>query len=47
MPARNAFDFIEKPAAEDLSGSNTGGSKAHERLKKQMNNLKRVNRLNF
>ena len=47
MPARNAFDFIEKPTAEDLSGTNTTGSKAHERLKKQMNNLKRVNRANF
>ena len=47
MPARNAFDFVDKPSSEDVSGSGQAVNKGHERIKKTMNNLKRLNRLNF
>ena len=47
MPARNAFDFVDKPTSEDVSGSGHVANKGHERIKKTMNNLKRMNRLNF
>lgn len=38
MPARNAFDFIEKPQAKDGYDNrmNGGQQKGHERLRKVM-----------
>lgn len=47
MPARNAFDFVERPTYEDLGSGTHQTNKGHERIKKTMNNLKRMNRLNF
>lgn len=49
MPARNAFDFVDKPNPSDCMGSSSYQAKnsGHERIKKTMNNLKRFNRQSF
>jgi hypothetical protein len=43
MPARNAFDFIEKPQSRDAYDHkmNAGMTKGHERLRKLMTSLKK------
>jgi len=50
MPARNAFDFVEKPqASEDheLRGQSMMHSKGHEKIKKVMNGIKRLCKTSF
>ena len=49
MPARNAFDFVDKPTSSDCMGNSQYQAKnsGHERIKKTMNNLKRFNRMSF
>ena len=52
MPARNAFDFVEKPqAGEDLDmrarGTGFEVSKGHEKIKKVMNGIKRMSKTSF
>ena len=54
LPARNAFDFVDKPRANALDlemsanrgNNNVSGihSKGHEKIKKVMNNIKRLSR---
>lgn len=52
MPARNAFDFVEKPQAGeeiDMRARGTGFevSKGHEKIKKVMNGIKRMSKTSF
>ena len=49
MPARNAFDFVDKPSSSDfmLGSSGQTQNKGHEKIKKTMNNLKRFNKMSF
>lgn len=46
MPAKNAFDFIEKPQSRDVNDHRMtmGQSKGHEKLRKVMTQLKKTNR---
>ena len=51
MPSRNAFDFVEKPRQqEDFEQRGTGStnmhSKGHEKIKKVMNGIKRLSKIN-
>ena len=53
MPARNAFDFVEKPQfGEDTDlkrgqGQGADPSKGHEKIKKVMNGIKRMSKTSF
>lgn len=52
MPARNAFDFVEKPRqSEDFEyrgGQNMQQrSSGHEKIKKVMNGIKRLSKTSF
>ena len=49
MPARNAFDFVDKPRMQndfDARGLGQGSMKStgHEKLKKVMNGIKRLSK---
>ena len=53
LPARNAFDFVDKPKSNGVElemtnsrGNNASGmhSKGHEKIKKVMNLIKRLSR---
>ena len=47
LPARNAFDFVEKPSQSegmDGRGANMGKIQGHEKIKKIMNGIKRLSK---
>jgi hypothetical protein len=46
MPAKNAFDFIEKPQSRDIHDHRmaAAGSKGFDKLRKVMTSLKKTNR---
>ena len=48
MPARNAFDFVEVPRQSNgLEFANqVQGAKGHEKIKKVMNGIKRLSKVN-
>ena len=51
MPARNAFDFVDRPrrdTGDDVRGMGSAGqSKGHEKIKKAMNTIKRLSKTSF
>jgi len=52
MPARNAFDFVERPRQTEEYEARSGAaglnhSKGHEKIKKVMNGIKRLSKSSF
>ena len=47
MPQRNAFDFVEQPRIMNVDGGMAHQSKGQEKLRKVMNSIKRLSRVNF